>query len=75
MNHAGIAAEQPIKIDLFGWAWDVVVAGNSEMMREPHPHVWPYSRWRQRNLFWRCTLFQDQLALWLLRENVGKFYS
>lgn len=52
-----------------------VLDGASQFIAEAHPHYGPYSHQRQDELYWRITLFNDELALWLLRENANKFFD
>lgn len=65
-NSAGSAA--------FVNAFRAVIDGNSDCLILNHPHYFRYSADYMTELLWRCHLFNDEMALFLLSENYQRFY-
>lgn len=52
-----------------------VMDGHSRMVREANPFLAAYSQVHASSLYWRTSLFGDQVALDCLRSNITTFYQ
>lgn len=56
-------------------AMRAICDGNSHYLALNHPYYARYSEEYARELMWRCHLFNDALAFYLLQENYRNFFT